>query len=92
MPAMFIERDGGISEDEWRRAVTTCGGRLVGATLDVELRDDDGTFRSVLRWEGTSGEFSMLSYVQPFIAQLVAIARELGAVLVDNDGAIYFRS
>ena len=88
VPAMFIERDGGIREDEWKRAALACGGRLVG--LDVELRDDDGTYRRVVRWDGSSGELSMMSFVNPFIAQLEAIARELGATIVDNDGAVYF--
>lgn len=90
MPAMYIERDGGIREDEWRRAVVAGGGRLVDGTSDAELRDDDGTFVRVLRWEGTSGELSMMSFVTPFIAQLVAIARVLGGRIVDNDGAVYF--
>lgn len=87
---MFIERDGGIREDEWRRVVTACSARFVDGTLDVELRDDDGSYRRVLRWEGSSAELSMMSFRSPFITQLEAIARELGGKIIDNDGALYF--
>jgi hypothetical protein len=90
MPAMFIERDQrAISEDEWRRAVDAAGVRLVGATLDVELRDDDGSWRRILVWNGNGAEFSMMSFHRPFLAQLEAIARALDARIIDNDGAVY---
>ena len=92
MPAMFIERPGGIREDEWRRAVIACGAAFVTGTLDVELVDRERGDRCVVRWDGQSGELSMLSYVTPFIAQLEAIARALGAAIVDNDGALYFQA
>jgi hypothetical protein len=92
MPAMFIERDRAITEDEWRRAVEAAGARLVPGTLHVELRDDDGQWRHVLDWIGDSAELSMVSYHRPFIAQLHAIAATLGARIIDNDGALYFDS
>ncbi len=89
---MFIEReDRAITPDEWKRAVEGAGARLVEGTLHVELRDADGAWKRVLTWDKAgSAEFAMMSYYKPLIAQLEAIAKALGARIIDNDGAVYF--
>lgn len=88
---MFIEREGrAIGPDEWKRAVEAAGARLVDGTLHVELRDADGTWKRVITWDDGTAELSMMSYYRPLIAQLEAIAKALGARIIDDDGAVYF--
>lgn len=86
---MFIDREDPIQPEQWRHAVESTGARLTPGALEVELLDDEGVWRSVLRWNGSGADFSMMRFHEPFLSQLRAIVAALNAYIVDNDGARY---